>query len=394
MLANRLFSERNAPPYFAGRQSELATLTGRLDELLHSGAGTGGLTLLTGVPGVGKTQLGLKYVETATGRRNGVDVHGIVLEPEMLVGEVGLFLAMGDALGCEDAFRSVAEIDTKTTARGGGVGLVKANVTREHVRHTGEFPALLRKSKTAGAWDGKALIVVIDELHTIRPEGAAALRVLHQGLHGCPTLPVGIGLQHLPVKLADFGISRTQDVIRVAPLDGHEAVEAIAKGLSAMGHDVPEQSVIRLAEASFGFPQHIHGYLAGAEVAIEKHGHLESGAALDLAAELGDARRTRYYQARLNVLPNGELSVLPVIAKMLDAGVDRLTVPTAIAEIDKTGLNGREELAAAVTHGVLTSDGPVVSFGIPSFHTHMAHALKAYRKQARAENRGTVAGGE
>ena len=376
------------PPHFAGRREQLAALSNRLDILCETGASRDGLALVIGVPGVGKTQLGCKFVETATGRKDGPDVRGVEFEPEMLSGDVDMFLAMGVALGAEGAFRAIAEMDTQTVARGGGAGSFKANVAREHVRHTGEFPALLRKSAATDVWNGKALILVIDELQTVRPEGSAALRVLHQGAHGCPILPVGIGLQHLPSVLAQHGMSRTSKPIRLEPLVCHEAIEAVERGLLAMGHEVPEQSVLRLAAASHGFPQHIHEYLAGAEVAIGKYGHLEPGPALDRALEVGDQGRADYYNARLDALPSQTPSMLPVIAKMLDAGINTITEQLAVAEIDGAGFNGAETVNLAVARGVLTRTKGRISFGIPSFHAHMAAELKAHHEVEQAERLG------
>ena len=141
-------------------------------------------------------------------------------------------------------------------------------------------------SKAAGAWDGKALAVIIDELQTIDPASMKALRVLHQGAHGCPMLVVGIGLQHTPQVLANprdgsAGISRVAQTIHLRSLSAAEAWEAIDGNMRALGHRLPKPCVTALAEASCGFPQHIHGYLDGALKAIAKHGELVVGAPLD-----------------------------------------------------------------------------------------------------------------
>ena len=59
----KLRSEREPPPYFAGRAKELAALRKRLDDLCETGDPSGGMALIIGVPGVGKTQLGRKFAE-------------------------------------------------------------------------------------------------------------------------------------------------------------------------------------------------------------------------------------------------------------------------------------------------------------------------------------------
>ena len=53
----KLRSQREPPRYFAGRARELGALNGRLDDLCETGDPTGGMALVVGVPGVGKTQL-------------------------------------------------------------------------------------------------------------------------------------------------------------------------------------------------------------------------------------------------------------------------------------------------------------------------------------------------
>ena len=114
----------------------------------------------------------------------------------MLEHHVDLFLAMARALDVEEEARRVADLDTRSTACSAGVGFVRGGLTQEHARHTGGLSALLNSAKHAGSWRGKALVLVVDELQTVQPQGMTALRVLHQGDHGCPILLVGIGLQH------------------------------------------------------------------------------------------------------------------------------------------------------------------------------------------------------
>ena len=59
MSANaQLFgSARDVPPYFAGRRNELDILRKRLEYIRSTGDPRGGLVLIDGVQGVGKTQL-------------------------------------------------------------------------------------------------------------------------------------------------------------------------------------------------------------------------------------------------------------------------------------------------------------------------------------------------
>lgn len=376
-------SKRAPPPHFAGRKSELTALNRRLDDMLRLRSYDDGLALITGVPGAGKTQLGWKFAQQVR-QREDVDARCLFVEPEMLVGPLDLFKAIGEALATADAFRAVAEIDTRTVSRGGGLGPVKASFTQEPARHTGEFAALLRASQATGAWEGKALVLLVDEVQGVQPAGMVALRVLHQGLHGCPVLPVGIGLQHTPGVLANPpdgspGISRLATRLRLGSLSRSEACEAIALGMDAIDLPIDERYAVALAEASFGFPHHIHDYLEGACEAIEKHGALDSDAALATALEIGHQKRSEYYNDRLGVLaPRHRAAMLGVAAAMRDSCCEKLTWLDAAAATEKTeGVHGDDAVGDAVRHGVLTEDEEGnLSFGIPSFHSHMRQRLE------------------
>ena len=333
-----LRSEREPPLHFAGRTKELAALRKRLDDLCETGDASGGMALIVGVPGVGKTQLGRKFAEDATARDAALDIRRLATDTSMLEHHVDLFLAMARALDVEEEARRVADLDTRSTARSAGVGFVRGGLTQEHARHTGGLSALLDSAKHAGIWRGKALVLVVDELQTVQPQGMTALRVLHQGDHGCPILLVGIGLQHTQQVLANpsdgsAGISRVAEPIRLGVLPDSEALEAIEKNMLALGHAIPESCVAKLARASHGFPQHIHGYLAGAEAAIAKHGGLAPGPSLDDALEAGARARADYYDTRLSMLPN-QNAMLPVVDAMLEQRRNTLWQEEAVRAIN------------------------------------------------------------
>ena len=374
-----LGTERDPPPYFAGRREQLAALNKRLQRLCATGEAIGGMALIIGVPGAGKTQLGHKFAEDAVLGKTGVDVRSLANSTAMLKNGTDLFMAVARALGAEQEGRGVADLDTRNTGRSASVGPLKGSLTQEHARHTGSLPALLDASKHAGMWHGKAFVLVVDELQTIEPQGMEALRVLHQGDHGCPILLLGIGLQHTPQVLANpsdgsAGISRVAQPIRLRALSDTEALEAIEQNMIALGHAIPEPCVAELADASHGFPQHIHGYLEGAVAAIAKHGGLAVGPSLDDALRAGDRARADYYDARLSTLPN-QNAMLPVVAAMLEQRRSSLWQKEAIRAIDDASFDGEETVREAIKHGVLTLERCGVSFGIPSFFDHMKYLL-------------------
>lgn len=389
----KLRSQRGAPPYFAGRAEELGLLDKRLDDLLETADPTEGMSLIVGVPGVGKTQLARAFASRAVGRDGEPEVRHLLLDTNMLASPVDLLLAMGDSLDEEAAFRSAVEMDSRATGVAGAVGPIKADVKLEHARHAGGVTAALRKTRSSGAWHGKALVMVVDELQTVDAAGMAQLRALHEGAHGCPTLLVGVGLQHTPTVLANPsgapGISRLAQTIQLRPLSEADALDAITGSMSALGHDIPAACTAALAAASHGFPQHIHGYLAGALQAIGDHGCLREGPALQAALAAGHRARLGYYDERLRLL-RGIRPVLALVRVMDERGTDALAIEDAIRELDQAGFKGQATIDNAIFHGVL-AENPLgaVSFGIPSFHGYMRE-LAQTRHDQNADAPGPV----
>ena len=378
----RLPGPRQPPLYFAGRTAEIDSLREALAMLCASSDASNGIELFTGVPGAGKTQLANEYARRVAGERHsGRTVHVVDLDTHLLTDEIGVFLTLAKALGEAAIGKAVSGLDTKTTGRTFGVAGVQAGAAVSHGRRTGTLPELLSDSLDAGMWRGKALVVVIDELQSVEPAGMAALRVLHRGAHGCPIQLIGFGLQHTPAVLAApgdgvAGISRVAKQTALGPLDAAESRDAVAGNLQALGHgSVPPASAQRLAEASFGFPRHVHGYLEGADAAIAAHGHLE-GQALAEALSHGDEKRTEHYNERLQAA-KGHQSMLALAAAMERLGRRKLARDEALAALKDDGRDPAG-LDAAVAHGALVTDeNDDLSFGIPSFHRHMVSRLEA-----------------
>ena len=374
-----LGSARLPPPHFAGRKDELALLNQGLDRLLRTADPSGGIVLITGLPGAGKTQLARKFTEEAVQRHK--CVVSCAVGTSVLESPVDLLLDMAARLGTTDAARKAAHMDTRKT--GGGVGITRFfrhSHTKEHIRRTPSVETLLRNSARAGMWKRcAALVLVVDELQTVTPEGMKALRVLHEGNHGCPIYLLGVGLQHTPFVLANPGgrdaISRPNEPMRLGRLSDAEAVEAVAQGLANQGHDVPDESAEALALASQGFPQHIHGYLAGALSAIAEHGHLMDGPALQSALAAGHKHRDAYYDLTADKMVPDRTVIHPVVKRMRDRNTTVLTRKDAATAVSQSGLDGDAVVQQAIAHGVLELDKGEVSFGIPSFHAHMQRSL-------------------
>lgn len=390
-----LGDQRDPPPYFAGRQAEFAALYKRLDYLCAAGDAAGGMSLIIGVPGVGKTQLAREFTKRAEHRECGRSVYRLHVDTESLTDGTGLFLDIVGAVDDDKRGREIADLGAKVTGRSASAaGVVKAGYTVDHARRTGSLSAMLRRSMREGLWERKALVLVVDELQTVAPSAMTALRVLHEGQHQCPILLVGVGLQHTPAVLANpgggqAGISRVAQTLSLSSLNEADTVEAVARNLLVLGHKgVPEASVSRLATASHGFPQHIHGYLQGAVNAIAQHGHLNGGDALRDALAFGDRERAAYYDGRL--APARSLKPMLVLVAELDRRrATSMDIDEAIAVLDEAGFDGEDATDHAVRHGALTLDGrDEVSFGIPSFHNHLRQEHVRQRRRREREVSG------
>ena len=387
LLAAHNRTSRDEPYHFAGRRDELAVLHERLDEVTETSESLRGMALVTGVPGVGKTQLGRRFGKEAQLRSDATVKH-LAISAGMLRDDLGLFMAIGRELDAEDEFRRAAETDTHTTAAGGGIGIVKGNATKEHVRHTGSFGSLLLATGALAAWRGKALVLTVDELQGLRPEGMPALEEFHLGLHRCPILLVGIGLQHTLRVLesgdSGAGLSRPATHLRLGTMAIDEAEEAISGALQALGGDIPKPRAATLAKMSQGFPQHVHGYIEGACVAYDKHGGLDSSAAVDEAADHGHRLRQEHYQGRLAALGAANRSaMLNVASTMLDRGMDRLDWDDAVEAAAAKRPNPESVVQAAIERGVLAeNEDGTVGFGIPSFFAYMGEQIKERDQRA------------
>ena len=375
--------EREPPLYFAGRKDELDAFDAKLRRLCASADPSGGLQLTVGVPGIGKTQLALQFATRVEGSVVlGRKVATLRLSPEALDSPVDLFKAMAFALDERAQGDQVAQHHDRVSGATAGVLGARGALAIDIARHTPDLPGLLRESLRAGMWQDRTLVLMVDELQRIGAKGMSALCVLHDGVHGCPILLMGFGLQHTERTLANppsgNGISRLAAPATLTTLDHDDTVDAFVGNLSLLGHDdIPPASVEALAKASFGFPQHVNGYLEGAHDALLRHGHL-TGASLASALDHGAQRRAVYYNKRL-AAGNSHAPMLALSSALQAVNATSMSYDEAKAVLESAGFNG-QRLDTAIERGaVVHDDDDNVSFGIPSFHSHMA----ALRERAR-----------
>ena len=380
-------SARDVPVYFAGRRNELAVLRQRLAYIRSTGDPRGGLVLIDGVQGVGKTQLLKQFAATAAKDQGAAVLH---VPTSGLANELALFASIVKALGGTDSMagQMADAVGGLTSAKIASVGV---SAQRPASLNLGINDMLVRSKRNGGLWRNRTLIIAVDEIQDIAAEDRRTLKALHDGLHECPILLLGAGLQNATTRLAadlperdgrldTSGISRFAERLTLGPLDHSDALQAIVRGLDALGHRVSEEQATALAKASMGFPQHIHGYLRGALEAAAEHGGIGTAAALQFALDRGDQQRVRYYQERLRGMKRPS-RMLTLAKHMVESGKRILfwdEAAAAIATNDPTGDEAEDVLADAVSKGVLTTDEyHRVSFGIPSFHDHMVAEVAA-----------------
>ena len=375
--------ERNRPLHFAGRVRELQVLNDYLAYVRRTRDPTGGMVLIDGVQGIGKTQLVAEFVRRA--KEADADVHHLPLvTTDIPLDAKALFAALTREL------RHPAARLAEALGRVREVGL----------------GSLLAASARAGRWRNQALIVTVDEIQSIGRRERRMLKVLHEGMHGCPIMLVGAGLQHSREALSrtyalangeldDSTISRCATRLTLGNLSEAEAVEAVTKGVAAAGlGELPIAAARTLAAASSGFPHHVHGYVAGALEALRTHGALDTEDALRQALAIGDANRTQFYESRLTAMAT------PDAMHCLAAAMDEEQEERCLSRADATAVlkvhlppeaDADEVLRSAIEKGVLTTapDG-YVSFGIPSFHDYMMeqHRRVLDREARRAQAHG------
>ena len=388
-----LGTERNAPPHFAGRADELRQLAGYAEYVFGNADPSGGIVLIDGVPGSGKTQLLRRFVERqqADGAGGKGVLHLAVTTADIPEDAKSLMFLIASAmpLGRRRALGIIGEQRRAKSLSLTGIGKFDwDNPTTADLPNL-PITEMLRLSKDSGWWREQSMVVSIDEIQTIEPPARKMLRVLHEGLHGCPILVVCAGLSHSAKVLADswidpHTISRSAMRLRLGSLDSADAQEAIVRGLANLGVECPEDVGEKLAAASMGFPQHVHGYIAGAMAASSETNDASSGAFLETALARGDAIRSQYYETRLSALGAPKGIVYYLAGAMDDAGKgDGIYLHEAVATLERlpagynpAGLPPMAVIDSAVETGVLVEEAGRYSFGIPSFYEH---ALAAYR---------------
>ena len=386
-----LGGDRSRSLHFAGRREELAALHARLEYVVGEQDPEDGLVLIDGIQGIGKTGLLREFARQAVsgeGFCGATEIAHLPLVAEELGERPGDLAATmlnnipsavpKDIQGAKrEVSRAFAWI-RRTVKRGPGFEL--------RVRADLPLNQLLRESKDLGWWDGRALLLTIDEVQNIDGNGRRNLATLHEGKHGCPILVVCAGLQHSrqvlqdPLQTTDNrpspAISRFS-TFTLSMLSREDSIEAVRQSVRKAGNrSMPADLAERIADVSMGFPQHLHGYVQASVNALCARDTLQTRDAQQWVMAQGDDARRAYYEGRLTSFSPDEGIALCQIAAIASEREGRVPWRVAAQAVDAadTDATGRQLLTAAIQKGVvsLAEGSTELVFPIPSLMNHLA----------------------
>ena len=385
----QLDGDRGPTLYFAGRADELGILHHGLERTLRDRRSViNGAVLITGVPGIGKTQLTEEFVRQV---EESSSAKCLYVGVDTLRSSLHMFRAIAEKLGARGTlkeFEKSAGLKRQIIGVQAGAATVRGGVSVSDAvdRSPPPFEAMLASVSGHAVWtDVGALVVVVDEVQSASHDALANLAVLHAGRHGCPIFTVAAGLQHSPEVVAPHGMSRHTG-LALGLLSDAETRAAIAGALETVGIEVDDAAIDTLARASMNFPQHVNGYIRGVARVFDRGVDANSRDGLGEAIKLGTGMRESYYAGRMRAMP--KVSRIHPLAIAMNEG-DREKMPLdEVADIV-----GEAAMNDAIKHGVLAIDeDDVLSFGIPSFLSHMVESARRY-ELARAPRRDRGVGG-
>ena len=387
----RIFSEkgdRSPAPAFVGRESVLAGVEGTVRRVARGDA-QGGIRLIYGAPGAGKSAL-LEELARRWRAREASDA------------PIPLFVSADDF--AEPALVAEAILDTlnpgatpfsassRRTAWSAQAGFLSRRVETETSRDSplAEVSggrrnpwAMLREFAPSQDWPGP-MILLIDEAQGKTGDMSngenSLLKALHEGRHGFPLTAVMSGLSDTLQVLRELGVSRLSEgaAHALGPLSGSECREAVAALLDRHrvkgGAEDRAEWAGAISERCNGWPQHLHNYLAGTARSLIDAGGDLARAELDAALEHGDRARVNYYNARLTGLAPAHGAIRSILSRIPDGG---LLTGEVMAMTQRTATeagfdNGPQFYKALLHAGVLHEDGALMCHcPIPSFRRHI-----------------------
>ena len=386
--------DRSPAPVFVGRGDALADIEGAVRRVT-AGDAQGGVRLVYGAPGAGKSAL-LEELARRWQSREASDAPTPLFVSADDFAEPALVAeAILDALKPGATPSSASSRRTEWSARAGFLARrVETETSRDsplaEVSGGRRNPwAMLREFAPSRDWSGP-VILLIDEAQGMTGDmsngESSLLKALHEGRHGFPLTAVLSGLSDTLQVLRELGVSRLSEgaAHALGPLSGSECREAVAALLDRHrvkgSVDDRDEWARAIAQRCNGWPQHLHNYLAGAARSLVDAGGDLARAELNAALEHGDRARVNYYNARLAGLAPAHGAIRAILSRIPDGGLLAGEV-MAMAQRAAThaGFDNGSRFYKALLHaGVLHEDGALMCHcPIPSFRRHMLDTLSA-----------------
>ncbi|CAA9488549.1 MAG: hypothetical protein AVDCRST_MAG67-1200 [uncultured Solirubrobacteraceae bacterium] len=367
-------SERRSPS-LVGRGRELAQLDVSLDRAF---AGRGGLILLTGEPGIGKTALAREFVEHASARGaawawgscwdgGGAPAHWPWVQVGRALSRRADLSALRGALG-EGAPWIAGLLPELAGTLGPAAEPSELDSDQARFRLFDALATLL-----AHAADQRPLVVVLDDLHWADASSLLALEFVARVLHDMPLLAIA-AYRHAEAHARPDLASPLGGLARAAtrlPLEGlhreevGQLAEARARGLGAGdGESISPQLVTAVHQASAGNPFFVDELVQLLASQGQLHDRRAATRPLPLPDGVRDAIRRRLDPLEPFVLHalgaaaviGGEFG-LHTLARVLDepagAVLDWLEVPLRHGIVTAAGDAGRYAFAHALVRDTL-----------------------------------------
>ena len=311
-------ADRDRPLSFVGRRPVLDLAKHCIGNIPVSGpanrAGTlrnppGQTLLIQGPPGAGKSALLYEIEAWVNSQPDSVSAQ---VDRDLLAKRESLLSLVSAEL--RDAPEDTPG-DSVSKAQGGNAGfpLLKGQWSRTSTKNEPVPTSVAALERRHGkALHQRKLVLLIDEIQDVSPEGARTLNMLHTQTT-LPVMAVCAGTGDSQGALGQSGgVSRwgANAVVNLAGLAPSEALQCAHQTLHKVvgtpttpriqGHHAIETWAEQLAEASRGWPQHLHNYLASLWKALSAQEQPDlSRAPLEETLAQGDVARRSYYEQRM-----------------------------------------------------------------------------------------------
>ena len=379
--------ERSAAHVFVGREDTIQAIDTNcriaMWRVERGQAAEGKTFLVQGAPGAGKTSLMSRIKELWAGRKREAPYVLDLTTDEL--SDVSQPIRRIVSTVRSEWWQGVRNCFGVREAEADAAALASAGIEGKDKEGIGSF-GIPAKSIPPKKWK-KPLCIIVDEIQNVSEEHAACIRVLHEGRHGLPIVPIYAGLADSTSVLVNLGISRTQidNSHILGALSSSEVKSCVRQMLDRCRIGRSDTQLERItkgiAERSEGWPQHVHTETAAlfwglhrADCDLDKVDH-----------DAVDKRAWFYREASYSARRSPEMSesihlVAKVLAELPKAGLHRSQALDSIKDKARPagptawripeGMNANQFLDHLIRKGILQPDkNDILTCPIPILRT-------------------------